>query len=373
MALIPRLTEEESQESLLDWKAAVHRASAETRPALLRVLDGESLPVPPIWLMRQAGRYLPEYRELRAKAGSFLDLCFSPDMACEVTLQPIRRFGFDAAILFSDILVIPKAVGRDVRFVAGEGPQLDPIDPAGIADVMARSREAGNVVNELGAVIETVRRVRAELSPQAALIGFCGAPWTVATYMIAGHGTSDQAPARLLSLADPKAFGLLIDALVIASTDCLVAQLEAGADVVQIFDSWAGVLSPEAFRRWSLEPARRIVAGVRARIPGARIIGFPKGADRELAAYAEASGVHAIGADWTVSLASLRREIGDRVALQGNLDPMALVAGGAALDEGIDRILQEMEGGRLIFNLGHGIVPQTPIDHVELLVRRVRG
>ncbi|MCX5513860.1 uroporphyrinogen decarboxylase [Kaistia algarum] len=340
---------------------------------LLAVLDGESLASPPIWLMRQAGRYLPEYRELRAKAGSFLDLCFSPDLATEVTLQPIRRFGFDAAILFSDILVIPKALGRDVRFVEGEGPRLDPIDAAGIVEVLARSRETGAVVNDLGVVIETVRRVRAALAPETALIGFCGAPWTVATYMIAGRGTSDQAPSRRFGLADPDSFARLIEALVIASTDYLVAQLEAGADAVQIFDSWAGVLSPSSFANWSLGPAARIAAGVRARVPGARIIGFPKGADRALSAYAAAMEANAIGLDWTVDLETIRRETQNRVALQGNLDPMALVTGGAALDAGIDSILAAMEGARHIFNLGHGIVPETPIAHVEQLVRRIRG
>lgn len=345
----------------------------ETRPSLLRVLDGERLRTPPIWLMRQAGRYLPEYRATREKAGSFLDLCFAPELATEVTLQPLRRFDFDAAILFSDILVIPKALGRSVRFVQGEGPQLDPIDSAGIEEVHARSRETGLVVDELGAVIETVRHVRSELPAEKALIGFCGAPWTVATYMVAGHGTSDQAPARRLALADPEGFGRLIDALVMASADYLVAQLQAGADVVQIFDSWAGMLSPEAFRRWSLEPAVRIAKAVRERVPGARIIGFPKGADRAVGAYAAATEANAVGLDWTVRLAAIRRETEDEVALQGNLDPMALVAGGAALDAGIDTILTEMEGGRLIFNLGHGIVPETPIDHVERLVRRVRG
>lgn len=342
-------------------------------PALLRVLDGERLSTPPIWLMRQAGRYLPEYRAARAKAGSFLDLCFAPELATEVTLQPIRRFGFDAAILFSDILVIPRALGRDVRFVEGEGPRLDPIDPAGIADVAARSRESGLVVQELAAVIETVRRVRAELKRETALIGFCGAPWTVATYMVAGQGTSDQAPARLKALSDPEGFAVLIEAVVVASIDYLVAQLEAGADAVQIFDSWSGVLGPEAFRRWSQEPAARITAGVRARVTGARIIGFPKGADRGIAAYAAATEVNAVGLDWSVGLGTIRRETEDRIVLQGNLDPMALVAGGAALDAGVETILSDMEGGRHIFNLGHGIVPQTPIAHVEQLIRRVRG
>ena len=375
MTLIPGQTESESQaiSSFLIGKVAVHPLSGETRSPLLRVLDGERLRTPPIWLMRQAGRYLPEYRALREKAGSFLDLCFSPELATEVTLQPIRRFDFDAAILFSDILVIPKALGRSVRFVEGEGPRLDPIDRQGIAEVAARSGEAGLVQDELAAVMQTVTAVRAALPAKTALIGFCGAPWTVATYMVAGRGTSDQAPARRLALADPDAFGTLIDALVTASTAYLVAQLQAGADAVQIFDSWAGMLSPDGFRRWAMEPAARIAAGVRAQVPGARIIGFPKGADRAIGAYAAASGANAVGVDWTVRLAAVRRETEDAVALQGNLDPMALVAGGSALDAGIDTILTEMDDARLIFNLGHGIVPETPIAHVERLVRRVRG
>jgi len=351
----------------------VDHPTTQSASPFLDVLDGGRRRTPPIWLMRQAGRYLPEYRALRQQAGSFLDLCFNPELASEVTLQPIRRFGFDAAILFSDILVIPKALGRDVRFVEGEGPRLDPIDEAGVVEVAARSRESGHVVGGLQAVIETVGRVRGSLGPETALIGFCGAPWTVATYMIAGRGTSDQAPARLFSLRSEAAFAALIDALTQASTDYLVAQLQAGADAVQLFDSWAGVLGPQAFRRWSLEPATRIVAGVRAKVPNARFIGFPKGADRALATYGRETGVNAVGADWTIRLADLRAETADAIALQGNLDPMALVAGGAALDAGIDRILGDMAGGRLIFNLGHGIVPETPIAHVERLVARVRS
>ncbi|MCX5494839.1 uroporphyrinogen decarboxylase [Kaistia dalseonensis] len=333
----------------------------------LRVLGGEALASPPIWLMRQAGRYLPEYRELRARAGSFLDLCFSPELAAEVTMQPIRRFGFDAAILFSDILVIPHALGRSVRFVEGEGPRLDPITPGEIDGLVVEG-----VADRLRLVMETVERVRAELAPDKALIGFCGAPWTVATYMIAGRGTTDQAPARLFAARDPEMFDRLIDRLVAASTDYLLAQLRAGADAVQIFDSWAGVLSPEAFARWSSGPIARIVAGIRAEIPDARIIGFPKGADRQISAFVAETGVDGIGVDWTVPLGAIRQETGGRVALQGNLDPMILVAGGARLDAAVDAILAAMEGGRLIFNLGHGIVPETPIAHVEQLVARVR-
>lgn len=334
----------------------------------LAVLDGAAVSPPPIWLMRQAGRYLPEYRALRAEAGGFLDLCFDPARAARVTLQPIERFGFDAAILFSDILVIPHAMGRSVRFAEGEGPRLEPISAEGI-----EALEVDRVVERLASVLETVERVRGSLPASTALIGFCGAPFTVATYMIAGRGTPDQAPARLLAARDPDRFQLLIDRLVEASTDYLVAQLEAGADAVQIFDSWAGVLAPESFRRWSEEPIARIVAGVRARKPGARVIGFPKGIDRAVAPFAAATGVNAVGVDWTVSLRTVREELAGRCALQGNLDPMLLVAGGAPLDAAIDDILDAMAGTRFIFNLGHGIVPETPIAHVEHLIRRVRG
>jgi uroporphyrinogen decarboxylase len=370
MTLIHSLKEEKTADRSLIWWVAVQNipTAVTAKVGLLRVLDGEALAQPPMWLMRQAGRYLPEYRELRAKAGSFLDLCYNPPLATEVTLQPIRRFGFDAAILFSDILVIPHALGRDVRFVEGEGPRLDPITRT---EIFSLSNEA--MLERLKPVLETVSAVRRALDPDKALIGFCGAPWTVATYMIAGRGTPDQAPSRLLAAQDPEALDRLIDALVDASIVYLLAQLKAGADAVQIFDSWSRVLSPAAFERWSAGPIARIVAGVRAVVPDARIIGFPKGADRGVSAFVETTGVNAVGVDWTVPLATVRDEVGNRAAIQGNLDPMTLVAGGAELDAAIDHILATMQGSRLIFNLGHGIVPQTPIAHVERLVRRVRG
>ncbi len=335
---------------------------------LMRVLSGEAVAPPPIWLMRQAGRYLPEYRALRAEAGSFLDLCFNPELATAVTLQPIDRFDLDAAILFSDILVIPKALGRDVRFVEGEGPRLNPIDAAGVAALASEGAS-----ERLSPVLETVARVRAGLAADKALIGFCGAPFTVATYMIAGRGTTDQAPTRLFAARHPDLFAALIDHLVVGSIDYLAAQLEAGADVVQIFDSWSGVLSPEGFARWSIEPISRIVEGVRERVPGARVIGFPKGADRAIGDFVGETGVDAVGVDWTVSLDAVRADLRGRAALQGNLDPMLLVAGGAGLDAAIDDILAAMDGAPFIFNLGHGIVPETPIAHVEQLIRRVRG
>ena len=322
----------------------------------------------PMWLMRQAGRYLPEYREVRAEAGSFLDLCYRPELAAEVTLQPIRRFDFDAAILFSDILVVPHALGRRVEFVEGEGPRLDPIDSAGIdaLDVDALKDRAAPV-------FDTVGRVRGELAAKKTLIGFSGAPWTVATYMIAGRGTSDQAPSRLFAARDPEAMDRLIERLVAATVEYLVAQIDAGADVVQIFDSWAGALGEEEFRRWCIAPTADIVRGVRERAPGAKIIGFPKGAGVMIERYVEETGVNAVGLDWTVPLGYAREHLQPRVAVQGNLDPMVLVAGGDVLDAHVDRIMSALAAGRFIFNLGHGIVPETPIANVERLVERVRN
>src|ERR1700757_2101832 len=265
-----------------------------TKP-FLEVLSGRRQAVPPIWMMRQAGRYLPEYRQLRAKAGGFLDLCFTPEFAAEGTLQPIRRFGFDAAIIFSDILVIPYALGRSVRVEAGEGPRLDPLDtpdkittPASLADFI-----------KLEPVDEALRRVRGELDSRIALIGFCGAPWTVATYMVAGRGTPDQAPARMMAYRHPEAFATIIDTLVENSIHYLLGQLKAGADALQIFDTWAGVLPPREFARWSIEPALRIVEGVRKQVPDAKIIGFPRGAAGQLPAYVEATGDNAVSIDWT--------------------------------------------------------------------------
>jgi uroporphyrinogen decarboxylase len=335
---------------------------------VLDVLSGTRQTVPPVWMMRQAGRYLPEYREVRAKAGGFLNLCFNPELAAEVTLQPVRRFGFDAAILFSDILVVPHALGRSVRFETGEGPRLDPLNR--IEDINALPRHADARV--FAPVYETLRLVKRELDPKVTLLGFCGAPWTVATYMIAGQGTSDQAPARLFAYREPKAFALLVDVLVDACIDYLSAQLEAGADAVQLFDTWAGILPPHEFTRWSIAPAKRIVAGVRARIPNAKIIGFPRGAAALLPDYVEATGVDAVSIDWTAESKLIRERVQNQVAVQGNLDPLALIAGGDALDRAVDNVLESYGEGRLIFNLGHGIQPETPIAHVEQMLRRVR-
>jgi uroporphyrinogen decarboxylase len=336
---------------------------------LLTVLDRGRQSPPPVWLMRQAGRYLPEYRALRAKAGGFLDLVFNPELAAEVTLQPVRRFGFDAAILFSDILVVPHALGQHVSFTVGEGPQLDPI-----ADRTAFERLRSEIDHDvLAPVYETIRIVKDQLEPSVALLGFCGAPWTVASYMIAGHGTPDQAPARLFAYGDAAAFAVLIDVLVEASASYLIRQLQAGADAVQIFDTWAGVLAPEQFERWCIEPTQRIVDLVRAEVPDARIIGFPRGAGTMLPRYVEKVVPDAVGLDWMTDKVFARAQIQSRVPVQGNLDPLALVAGGVALDRAIDSIMEAFADGPFIFNLGHGIVPETPIAHVEHMLKRVRG
>ncbi len=334
-----------------------------------RVLGGAHQAVPPIWLMRQAGRYLPEYRAIREKSGSFLDLCFDPKRAAEVTLQPIRRFGFDAAILFSDILVIPHALGQRVTFEDGEGPKLDALkDPSAIACLPHDIDQA-----RLEPVYETIGRAKAELPSSVALLGFCGAPWTVATYMIAGAGSTDQLSARLFAYRFPDAFAQLIDILVEASAGYLIRQFTAGTDAVQIFDTWAGVLPSAEFRRWCIEPCARIVAAVREKIPQAKIIGFPRGAASELIPYLDAVAVDAVGLDWTVELDFARQHVQPRRPVQGNLDPLALLVGGAALDRSIDAILTAFSGGPFIFNLGHGVLPETPVAHVERLVARVRA
>jgi uroporphyrinogen decarboxylase len=337
--------------------------------SLLKVLDGVAQSPPPVWLMRQAGRYLPEYRALRERAGDFLNLIFTPEYAVEVTLQPVRRFGFDAAILFSDILVIPHALGQPVRFAAGEGPRLDPL-----TDGEAVKRLAAAVDQDvLAPIYETVRLVRASLDAGTALLGFCGAPWTVASYMIAGHGTPDQAPARLLAYREAGAFANLMDVLVEASAVYLTRQLEAGADAVQIFDTWAGVLPPEEFAKWCIEPTRRIISKVRAQVPGAKVIGFPRGAGTLLERYVQDVPVDAVGLDWTVDRGFVRDRVQTRVAVQGNLDPLVLVAGGAGLDRAVDAVLEAFAEGPFIFNLGHGIVPETPMAHVESMLKRIRG
>jgi uroporphyrinogen decarboxylase len=336
---------------------------------LLDVFAGKAPAVPPVWLMRQAGRYLPEYRALRAGSSSFLNFCYTPELAVEATLQPIRRFGFDAAILFSDILVLPDALGQKVWFEEGEGPRLEPVtDWAGLS-VLKPCIDLGH----LEPVFETIRRVKAQLPDNVTFLGFCGAPWTVATYMIAGRGVKDQVPARLAAYRQPEFFAALIDRIVQASIEYLSAQLENGVDAVQIFDSWAGILAPNEFERWCIAPVQRLIEGVRERHPQARIIGFPRGAGSFYRDYAECMAVDAVGLDWAVDPSWAAREVQPLKPVQGNLDPLALVAGGDALDRAIDRILAAFAGKPFIFNLGHGIVPQTPIAHVEQMLKRIRG
>jgi len=333
---------------------------------LLSVLRGGKAERKPIWLMRQAGRYLPEYRALRAEKGGFLELVYDPAAAAEITLQPIRRFGFDGAILFSDILIVPHALGQDLRFEAGEGPRLSP--PLVAASLAALER----VPTRLEPIYRTVEKVKALLPAETTLLGFAGSPWTVATYMVAGQGSREQAEARRYAYADPGAFAAIIDAIAEMTVDYLSGQISAGVDAVQLFDSWAGSLSPDQFERWVIAPSARIVADLKARHPDTPIIGFPKGAGAKLAAYARESGVDAIGLDETVDPEWAARTLPENLPLQGNLDPLALLAGGAALEKAVARILSSFEGRPHIFNLGHGIIKETPIAHVEQLLELVR-
>jgi uroporphyrinogen decarboxylase len=337
---------------------------------MLAPFAGELTSPPPMWLMRQAGRYLPEYRAVRAKAGSFLDLCYTPALAAEVTLQPIRRFGFDAAILFSDILVVPDALGQKVAFVEGEGPRLEPV--RNDADMGRLSRAATR--SKFGLVCETVARARHDLPRETALIGFCGAPWTVASYMVEGQGSPDQREARLWAYRDPATFGRLIDLLVEASVEYLSGQVEAGADVLQVFDTWAGALPPTEFEAWVVTPTRRIVSELRARHSEVPIIGFPRGAAAKVERYTAETGVQGVGCDTGMQVEEMRGlAVSADVVVQGNLDPLALVAGGDALERQACELLTRLAGVPYIFNLGHGIVPETPPEHVARLVELVRG
>jgi uroporphyrinogen decarboxylase len=335
----------------------------------LRVLDGEKFDVPPVWMMRQAGRYLPEYRETRAKAGGFVDLCLNPDLASEVTLQPIRRFGFDAAIIFSDILIVPYALGAKLWFEEGEGPRLEPV-----SDQVSFGKLSDQLDQKITSrVYEALSKTKAALPPETGLIGFCGAPWTVATYLVAGRGTEDQAPARLLAMQEPELFQKIVDRLVVASAEHLVGQIKAGADAVQIFDTWSGVLDPFSFERWCVKPVAEIARKVRAAIPDARVIAFPKGAPLNgIEAVAKQSSANGIGIDWITNRKECVVRFGDKFASQGNLDPLALIAGGKALDQAVDNVLADFKGSRHIFNLGHGIRKETPIEHVEQMISRVR-
>ena len=333
---------------------------------LLAVLRGERRDPPPIWLMRQAGRYLPEYRALRAEKGGFLELVNDSAAAAEVTLQPIRRFGFDGAILFSDILMIPHALGQKLWFEAGEGPRLAPALVDHALSGLERAPE------RLEPVYGTVRRVKADLPHDVTFLGFAGSPWTVATYMVAGQGSREQAEARRLAYRDPVAFSAIIEAIIEATVIYLSGQIEAGVDAVQLFDSWAGSLSPVQFERWVIAPTAEIVARLHARHPGVPIIGFPKGAGGKLAAYARETGVDAIGLDETVDPVWANAVLPEDLPVQGNLDPLVMIAGGEELDQAADRILGAFASRPHVFNLGHGILLDTPVAHVERLLNRVR-
>ncbi len=339
-----------------------------TQKPLLETLRGKKQPRPPIWFMRQAGRYLPEYRATRARADDFLSLCYTPKLAKEVTLQPVTRFDLDAAILFSDILVIADALGQSSRFEDGLGPVLEPLEPYDITRL-----DGQNIKIRLAPVFQTVSDVRASLSAEKTLIGFCGGPWTVATYMVGGKSSNDQAKARLFALRHPESFARLIDILVEASIDYLTAQFEAGADCVQVFESWALNLDEGMFFDEVIEPNRRIVDGVRDRVGSAVLIGFPRGAGANLSSFAERTGYDAIGLDQMVPLEKVDSLVGKSLPVQGNLDPIRLVAGGPQLDRRIEEIISAFEQRPHVFNLGHGIVPETPIAHVEQMIAGVRG
>ncbi len=337
------------------------------------MLAGEPVWPPPVWLMRQAGRYLPEYREIRARAGDFIALCTAPELAAEVTLQPIRRYGFDAAILFSDILMVPWALGHGLRFAEGEGPVLPRLCDAAAVDAL----DIGRMAREIAPILETVRRVRAGLAAEGfdrtALIGFAGSPFTVACYMVEGGGSKDFAATRRMAYAEPALFARLMDLLTEATIEYLAAQIEAGAETVMLFDSWAGVLSPSLFRAHVTAPTARIAAALRQRFPTIPVIGFPRLAGAMLAEYARATGVNAVAMDTATDPAQASRAVPGHVAVQGNLDPMALLAGGDALAAEAGSILAAVRGRPAIFNLGHGIVPQTPPEHVARLVELVRA
>ena len=345
----------------------------ETAKPLLRVLAGDPVWPPPIWLMRQAGRYLPEYRAVRANVADFIALCTTPALATEVTLQPIRRYGFDAAILFSDILMLPWALGQGLEYRVGEGPVLPPLrDAAGLATLRPeRAQQA------MASILETVRQVRAGLLadgfPRTALIGFAGAPFTVACYMVEGSGSRDFAATRALAYRDPALFAALLDMLVQTTVTYLADQAAAGAEVLMLFDTWAGLLPPAQFRTQVIAPTRRIVDALRTRCPGVPVIGFPRLAGLMLAAYVAETGVDAVGIDTSADMTMAVRQVPERVALQGNLDPLAVVTGGQAMTSQAGAILDTMRGRPLVFNLGHGIVPETPPEHVAALVGQVRG
>lgn len=331
-------------------------------------IKGKPTEQTPIWLMRQAGRYLPEYKELRTKVSSFMEFCDSPDLMIEATLQPLRRFDFDAAIIFSDILVIPNALGQNVSFETGKGPILEPISTREDFKKLSESLD----ISKLGATFAAIEGVREKLPKDKALIGFCGAPWTVASYMIAGHGTPDQKPARLFAYQFPELFQCIINLVSDASIEYLSGQIVAGADTIQIFDSWAGVLPTAEFEKWCFHPVSRIVREVRKRHPEVNITVFSRGSGLHLPRYTALKEINCLGLDTTIDLDWVSETLQPTHCVQGNLDPLVLVSGGEILDHSIDRILQKLGSTNMIFNLGHGILPETPISHVERLVKRIR-
>jgi uroporphyrinogen decarboxylase len=340
------------------------------RKKLLRSLAGEAQPVPPVWLMRQAGRYLPEYRATREKAGDFLSLCYTPDLAAEVTLQPLRRYGFDAAILFADILLLPQALGADLWFVTGEGPRLSTITSE---TDFARLKGRDAIHDTLAPVYETVRILTRELPRETTLIGFAGAPWTVATYMIAGRGTPDQGPAHALKTAEPALFGRLIDLLTEATVDYLSAQIDAGAEVVKLFDSWAGSLKGDDFDAYAVRPARRIIAALKSRHPQVPVIAFPREAGPRYVGFAQATGADCVALDNSVSADWAAANVQSDGCVQGNLDPRLMVTGGQALIDETRRIRDAFSGGPHIFNLGHGITPDADPENVHRMLEALRG
>ncbi len=339
-----------------------------TKP-LLRVLASEALSPPPWWLMRQAGRYLPEYRAVRARAGDFVELCRTPELAAELTMQPVRRYGMDAAILFSDILLLPHALGQRLTFREGEGPVLEPIcSNAGVA-VLSRA----HAVSRLEPVFEAIRRVRAQIGPQTALIGFAGAPWTVATYMVEGGASRDFRQVKGWAYGDTQGFAALIELLTEATIELLAAEIAAGAEIVQLFDSWAGILPEAAFARWVIAPTARIVAALKARYPGCPIIGFPRGAGPLYERYVVETGIDAVALDTVVPAGFANARLRPLATIQGNLDPVLLLTGGAALESAVRDMRQAFCGGPWVFNLGHGVLPQTPPENVAMLAALLAG
>ncbi|QZD91587.1 uroporphyrinogen decarboxylase [Qipengyuania xiapuensis] len=334
---------------------------------LLDTLNGTPSGQVPLWLMRQAGRYLPEYRELRAKKGGFLAMAYDSEAACEITLQPIDRFGFDGAILFSDILIVPHALGQHLEFLAGEGPKLSPKLVDSSLDALTRDP------SRYEPIYETVRLCRKRLPEGVTMLGFAGSPWTVATYMVAGEGSRDQHEARALAYRDPAALQVIIDAIVDETISYLSGQIEAGAEAVQLFDSWAGSLAPDEFEKWVIAPNARIVAALAEKHPDTPVIGFPKGSGEKLPAYARETGVKAVGVDETLDPAWVARELPEGMPVQGNLDPLLLLAGSDGLEKRVCTILDAFSGRPHVFNLGHGIDRRTPIEHVERLIAAVRN